>query len=352
MGKFRQHRQPRQSRHVQNAVAQVVRYATATNRSSRTSLLTGLARQFGPIGQAIAELASVFSAGSTPNVLDIQEAIKMIQGAGYDVSPSADVTSPPTPPPVITPPPTRRRPSSRPEPEPSSPRGPAQPPSPPPPPGSSPGGPGGSGPGDRGRRGGGFRVPSVPTVPAAGSLTSRRTAPDEPPLPDEDHPFNREILTPQSSNVFSFTYDYQSSTLYVTYKASQLSSKHTKTVKGRGGLSQLSGVAGKTITGKTNARGPMYAYYDVPERVFTQMKFAHSKGKFVWDRLRVRGTIHGHKYRFGLIQGSVTIQDGVIGTYIPRRATSKGFRVRSVAVVGSGKRAFQTSTLPERLRNG
>ena len=89
----------------------------------------------------------------------------------------------------------------------------------------------------------------------------------------------------------------------------------------------------------------MYAYYDVPATVYTQFKSAASAGKFVWDRLRVRGTIHGHQYQYRLVSGQVSIQQGVSGVYIPRKATKRGLMVRSVATVGQGRRSFQSSTL-------
>lgn len=199
--------------------------------------------------------------------------------------------------------------------------------------------------------------PATPTIPldesaptpAIGARRGRLTTDRAPPLPGESHPFAREILTPDSSNVFSFAYDYATSTLFVTYKAPVLHAHNVRTGPGRlGGRRQLRGKPGATVAGKSNERGPLYAYYDVPVRVFERMKMAHSKGKFVWDNLRVRGTIYGHQYRYALMQGAVTIQDGVSGVYIPRKATPRGFRVRSVSDIGQGRRSFQSSTLPSR----
>ena len=186
------------------------------------------------------------------------------------------------------------------------------------------------------------------TVPSPAPIGSRGwfSPTLEPPRPGEDHAFSREILTPQSSNVFSFTYDYATSTLFVTYKAPLLHTQNVRTGRGRlGGRQQLRGKLGATVAGKTDERGPLYAYYDVPARVFERMKLAQSKGKFVWNELRVRGTIYGHQYRYALVQGSVTIQGKVSGVYIPRKATPRGFRVRSVADLGQGRRTFQSSTL-------
>jgi hypothetical protein len=180
----------------------------------------------------------------------------------------------------------------------------------------------------------------VPTRPKY-----RPRAPLEPPMPGEDHPFEQMILTPQSSNVYGFTYDFQSSTLYVQYKAPVLNAGKTRVGINKSGLRQIYGDKG-VLSGRSNSPGPMYGYYDVPARVFHRMKLTNSKGKFVWSELRIRGTIWGHKYRYSLVQPSIIIQKGVSGTYIPRKATKRGYTVRAVPVVGTGRRQWQTSTLP------
>lgn len=194
----------------------------------------------------------------------------------------------------------------------------------------------------------------VRTVPQPGRRRSDPRGPGQigaPPRPGEESPYGEEILTPQSSNVFSFSYardaGRQTGTLYVTFKAPKLNSSSVSTGRGRrGGRQQLRGKSGSTVSGKTNERGPMYAYFSVPPAVFSRMRDAVSKGKFVWDNLRIRGTVYGHRYRYVLAKGVVITQDGVSGVYIPRMATKKGFRVRSVATVEQpGRRGFQSSTL-------
>lgn len=207
-----------------------------------------------------------------------------------------------------------------------------------------------------GRFGGGTIPPSSPPPgspvppPSPYPASGRQFAPaGVPPAPGEDSPFAHEIYTPQSSNVFSFTYDPLASTLYVTYKAPRINPAAVGMVRGRSGSRQLRGKLGKTIAGKTNERGPLYAYFDVPVRVFQRMKLAVSKGKFVWDELRVRGTVYGHQYRYRLVQGSVTPDVG--GVYIPRRATERGFRTRAVPMLGTGRRDYSQSTLPEEILN-
>ena len=192
----------------------------------------------------------------------------------------------------------------------------------------------------------GSPIPPQPAYPAPG----RQFAPaGTPPKPGEDSPFAHEVYTPQSSNVFAFAYDPLTSTLYVTFKAPKINPSAVRMSRGRSGARELRGTRGKTVVGKSNERGPMYAYFDVPVRVFQRMQLAASKGKFVWDELRIRGTVYGHQYRYRLIQGSVT--PGVGGVYIPRRATSNGFRTRSIPVLGTGKRGYSQSTLPDEVRN-
>lgn len=188
--------------------------------------------------------------------------------------------------------------------------------------------------------------PPSPLQPTPRGQTGQRGAP---PLPGEESPYGQEILTPQSSNVFSFSYQPQTSTLYVTYKANRLNPDSVRTVRGRGKHNQLAGRSGSTIRGKTNSRGPMYAYHAVPVQIFNRMRAAQSKGRFVWDNLRIRGTIYGHKYNYTLAQAQVVATKGVSGVYVPRKATKKGFQTRSVATVGQGRRGFITSTLPERV---
>lgn len=68
---------------------------------------------------------------------------------------------------------------------------------------------------------------------------------------------------------------------------------------------------------KTGKGGATYHYYDVHPRVFIEFQKASSKGKFVWDKLRVRGTVSGHQYRYGLARLSSS-------GYVPRQATRIG----------------------------
>ncbi len=93
--------------------------------------------------------------------------------------------------------------------------------------------------------------------------------------------------------------------------------------------------------GKT--AGPLYYYHDVHPDVFRAFQVAQSKGKFVWDELRVRGTVSGHQYRYDL---AGTGDDG----YIPRQAGLKRNQQGEFYL----QRRFQgrTSQLPEQHVRG
>lgn len=69
---------------------------------------------------------------------------------------------------------------------------------------------------------------------------------------------------------------------------------------------------GRDSQGHRSGPGSLYEYFDVPAAVWVQFKNAASKGKFVWDKLRIRGTVSGHRYTYDLA--------GIVGNYVPRRA--------------------------------
>lgn len=92
--------------------------------------------------------------------------------------------------------------------------------------------------------------------------------------------------------------------------------------------------------------GPLYRYESVPRSVFVAMRLASSRGKFVWDALRIRGTVYGHQYPVELIGTGPS-------DYVPRRAIV-GFRGRA-SRGAFAKRRFggRESSLPEReIRGG
>lgn len=128
-------------------------------------------------------------------------------------------------------------------------------------------------------------------------------------------------LTPGSTNVYGYYFEFESRTmgiLYVTF----LNYYRTETRSGP---------------------GPTYAYYDVPARKYHQFQNASgtSAGGAVWDYLRIRGTSWGHQHNYRLIQ--------VSGDYIPRKATRRGFRTRNLPALGTGRREYRRSTLPEQV---
>jgi hypothetical protein len=145
----------------------------------------------------------------------------------------------------------------------------------------------------------------------------------------------REIRTPQSSNVYSFVFEeetdpsgkfYQrSGILYVTFRPWFPGMKE-----------------------RPDGPGPMYAYYDVPLRRYkafkAQAQFG-SAGSAVWEYLRVRGSKWDHRFPYRLV-GGVKIPAG--GVYVPRKATRLGLKTRTLAAPGVGRRGFVRSQLPER----
>lgn len=69
--------------------------------------------------------------------------------------------------------------------------------------------------------------------------------------------------------------------------------------------------------GAKSPRGPAYHYADVHPALFQDFRKAASKGGWVWDHLRIRGTVSGYRYRYMLTMLS---SDG----YVPRQATRLG----------------------------
>lgn len=71
---------------------------------------------------------------------------------------------------------------------------------------------------------------------------------------------------------------------------------------------------------KEGGSGPVYRYIGTPRSVYEGMEAAPSKGGFVWDRLRVRGSKVAHQYPFSLAGTGAT-------DYIPRAASlRRGFK--------------------------
>lgn len=130
-----------------------------------------------------------------------------------------------------------------------------------------------------------------------------------------NHPVvTKEMVPVQSSNVHSIGYDYDAQTLYVRYL-------------------------------RDGAMGSLYGYSHVQLEKFLALESAPSKGIWMWDNVRIRGTWSGHRHDYRL----VAIRDN----YVPRKATYVGggrekFIPRTVRVQ-SKRRGVRTitSALPE-----
>ena len=176
-------------------------------------------------------------------------------------------------------------------------------PVPPRPPSSSAGSRGGSG--DRGRDGGSGngrnnRLPPDDAGPHRnvrilpnGDWEIR--APGYHRILNQDDPVltGRMQLVTKSSNVHSIGFDFNfdlplKSKLIIRYKQ-----KNRKTGSGQVG-------------------GPTYEYISVHPDWFTDLVNFDSKGKWVWDQLRIRGSVAGHQYPYNLIRAAQG--------YLPRRA--------------------------------
>jgi len=99
----------------------------------------------------------------------------------------------------------------------------------------------------------------------------------------------------------------------------------------------------KKLRGGGTKPGASYNYEGVHPDVFAAFQVAASKGEFVWDELRVRGTVSGHQYSYDL----AGTDDG---GYIPRQAGLKRGQQGEFYM----QRKFQgrTSSLPEQQVRG
>lgn len=91
-----------------------------------------------------------------------------------------------------------------------------------------------------------------------------------------------------SSNVWEYGYDIRSGYLYIRFAA------HDRNHR---------------VTGP----GSLYRYSGISPDQFVSLMRASSKGDWIWDVLRIRGTQSGHHYDYELV--------GVTGDYVPRKST-------------------------------
>lgn len=105
----------------------------------------------------------------------------------------------------------------------------------------------------------------------------------------EDPLVTGEFIEVSSSNVHSIAYDLENALLYVRF-------------------------LGPAPEGEVRTDpGSLYQYRDVTPRQFQGFQRAASKGSWVWDNLRIRGTVSGHRKDYALV--------GVMHGYVPRKAT-------------------------------
>ena len=128
--------------------------------------------------------------------------------------------------------------------------------------------------------------------------TGRRPQPEpETRIGGERFPPNHPIVTgqmvpsPESSNVHSFGYDSDQGALYVRFKRGEI----------------------KGSRARPSGPGSLYRYEAVQPREFLSMLETNSKGNWVWDHLRIRGTFSGHQKDYALV--------GIMYGYVPRKAT-------------------------------
>ena len=97
--------------------------------------------------------------------------------------------------------------------------------------------------------------------------------------------------------------------------------------------------------GVRSGLGPMYEYFDIHPDQFQSFVKAASKGIWVWDHLRVRGSRVQHQYKYSL--------KAVVNRYMPRRATVRNGREmfvkrrRQLRAKPGEKPVTLTSPLPE-----
>lgn len=220
-----------------------------------------------------------------------------------------------------------------------------------------------SGPAQGGGAGGGTRGPTPPGTP----INTPPGVPPSPPssigriLPVGSLPAGKGISMIRvdgSSNVYAYGYQESTRTMRVQFLGATI---NRSALRGHGhrGRNRVRGRLGRTVTGTRRGPGPTYDYQNVPPKVFARFDAAASKGKAVWDELRVRGTAWGHKFDYQLTATSVSdvvlpviTPGGMVAgrrvgsiTYVPRRAVGPGmFQGRSL-LQGQGNRIFR-SILP------
>ncbi len=213
--------------------------------------------------------------------------------------------------------------------------------------------------------------PSLAPQPNTGEPAKPKTGQPEPPTVQpsevqgpmpETGAFPGGLYVPmervQSSNVYAIGYNGATQTMRVQYLGTAINAAGISGA-GHAGKKRVRGAKGKTVTGKRYGGGPTYDYFGVPEKVFNKIRNAGSKGKAIWDGLRIRGTVYGHRYDYRLTAASVAdVIDMNTGkrvakvTYVPRKATGPGgFQARTMLQgVGPAAREYRSLLRSQRGR--
>jgi len=226
----------------------------------------------------------------------------------------------------------------------------------------------------RGGSGGSSRPKAPPSRPTSqptrtGTGGSQFTQPPAQGQPQGPQPPTGRFVSDQyipmqivtgSSNVYAIGYNPDTRTCRVQFLATSV---YADSIKGRGhkGRGRARGKLGKTLSNRRHGPGPVYDYHNVPPGIFKRLQAASSKGKAIWDNLRIRGTVYGHQYDYSLSAASVVdvvqrvYQQGqsfpgkkvASITYVPRRAAGPGKFVGRSMLQGVGRSARQyRSILP------
>lgn len=283
---------------VRNATREARR---AGSRARSGGLFQTLGAKFGAFGELVGMLGDILAGGKRPTRTNIADAVQILSEQGFPVAPTppGEVLAPPVIRPV---------------------RG-VQPVAPVAQPGV------------------GEAAEPWPEERSIGILPHRILGAGE-TVPAGVEGFSPWLYFPNSSNLHAALYDYDRQVLYLQFRAPG------KPIGYKDGISLCTGKEYK-IAIRPDVPGPIYSYggagRGVPPEVFNQLVSARSAGKVVWDKLRVCGSQWQHKYVYSLV-------DVPQGGSVPRRATRRGLRVRSVPTVGLGRRGYRQSTLPERVR--
>lgn len=166
------------------------------------------------------------------------------------------------------------------------------------------------------------------------------------------------IKTPESSNVYSFAYDRDNGILYVQFRADGPAIGKRRGINSCTGENYSYGV-------RANSPGTIYSYgsraQPVPPALYSEMRSTTSKGRFVQTRLKV---CDGAGHRYPVNVAVVMTPEGEKTPYVPRKLVGQEsitihdeegkahateildrFRVRTVPVVGTGRRASNPSTI-------